>query len=54
MLPNEIFYYVVLRNFEKDHEELGNQQGQGGHPSLCGVLNHLVLYVRKMDPGPFG
>jgi hypothetical protein len=30
MLPNEVVYYIVLRNFVEDHEGLGNQQGQGG------------------------
>jgi hypothetical protein len=30
MLPNKIVDYIVLRNFEKDHEGLENQQGQGG------------------------
>jgi hypothetical protein len=30
MLPNEIVDYIVLRNFEEDHEGLGNLQGQGG------------------------
>jgi hypothetical protein len=45
MLPNEIVDYIVLRNFGKDHEGLGNKQGQGGRlggrPSQGGDPNHL-------------
>jgi hypothetical protein len=37
MLSNDIIDYIVLRNFEDDHEGLGDQQGprrkQGGRPS---------------------
>jgi hypothetical protein len=30
MLSNDIIDYIVLRNFEDDHEGIGDQQGPGG------------------------